>query len=44
MEINKIFLLNMWLQSRLTIAQVNQAVQLNRITQTEADELLATKR
>lgn len=40
----KNFLLSMWLQCRLTEAQVAQAVALGRITQEEADEILATPR
>lgn len=40
----KNFLLSMWLQCRLTEAQVAQAVTLGRITQAEADEILATPR
>ena len=40
----KNFLLSMWLQCRLTEEQVAQAVVKGRITQEEADEILATPR
>ena len=43
-EPNKNFLLSMWLQCRLTEAQVQQAYSLGRITEAERDEILATPR
>lgn len=37
------FVLNLWKQSRVTVDQVNQLVALGRLTQAEADEILATE-
>jgi hypothetical protein len=43
-EPNKNFLMSMWLQCRLTEAQVATSVTNGKITQAEADEILATPR
>lgn len=43
-EANKNFFLSMWRQCRLTEEQVAQGVVKGRITQAEADEILATER
>lgn len=40
----KNFLLSMWLQCRLTEAQVNKALTDGKLTQEEADAILATPR
>jgi hypothetical protein len=40
----KNFLLSLWLQCKLTEEQVAQAVTKGKITQAEADEILATPR
>lgn len=43
-EATKNFLLSMWLQCRLTEAQVNQVLANGKITEAERDEILATPR
>jgi hypothetical protein len=39
---NKDFLLDMWLQKRVTVAQINIVVATGKITQAEADTILNT--
>ncbi len=38
-----VFITNLWKQARVTTDQVNQLVTLGRLTQKEADEILATE-